>query len=69
VKTHFTKKEKKIPFPHFCFAKLNQRMLSPPPPKMETIASKLACFIKQTNFFIQRKMIEAIYIGIYLHTT
>jgi hypothetical protein len=31
----------------------------PPPPNLEMIASKQACFIKQTNIFIERKMIQA----------
>jgi hypothetical protein len=31
----------------------------PPTPKLEMIASNLACFIKQTNFFLQRKMKQA----------
>jgi hypothetical protein len=31
----------------------------PPPPNLETIVSKLACFIKQTNIFIRRKTIRA----------
>jgi hypothetical protein len=52
----------------FCEAQ-PKNAIANPHPNLEMIASKLACFIKQTNIFIQRKMIQAnnsaMCIGIY----
>jgi hypothetical protein len=44
-------------------------LFSTPPPqkKMEMIVGKLACFIKQTNIFIQRKMTPAITSSLCIH--
>jgi hypothetical protein len=38
---------------------LNAIVNPPPKKKMETIASKQACFIIQTNIFISRKTMQA----------
>jgi hypothetical protein len=42
-------------------AQPKKSIVNPPSPNLEMIASKLACFIKRTNIFMQRKMIQAMY--------